>query len=462
MIPICRFLLAEKAFHKIDIFEQRDEVGGVWNISSASDKYGEIIPIPQVDAHPPPEDSNHPEQETFPSPMYNELETNIPKELMGFSDFAFPAEYQVFPRHQDIKQYLIEYAKEIRSLIQFQSHVIGVELENAQLGTWKVTRRCLKDNAVKTSIYDAVVAANGHYAVPYVPAIPGISAFSKAFPDTVQHAKHYLSRDPFKNKKVLVIGNSASGVDISAQISEVCQLPILMSVRSESELPPRTIKQVTYPEIQVFLNPDTYDRAVQFKDGHVEEHIDAILFCTGYLYALPFLHQFTPPLISDGQRVQGLYQHLFSIEHPTIVFPVLPQKAVPLPHAENQAAVFSRVWSGRLTLPSKEIMYKWEEETIRQRGAGREFHYLPFPADLQYLNQMYDWALSAEPKFGLENQGQGKIGTYWGEEQSWIRARLAVMRDEFAKQGERRHSIRSLKELGFEFAMNRTPPTSKI
>ncbi|KAI5305636.1 hypothetical protein KEM56_003796 [Ascosphaera pollenicola] len=451
-LAAAKYLLAEKSFDKIDLFEQRDEVGGVWNISNAADKEKDQISIPQLDAHPPPEDSEHPEREAFSSPMYQDLETNIPKELMGFSDLAFPKECQVFPRHQDVKEYLIKYAKDIRSLIQFQTHIIGVEPDNAQLGTWRVTRRYLKDNSVKTSVYDAVVASNGHYAVPSVPAIPGISAWHKAFPETIIHAKQYLSRERYDKKKVLVIGNSASGVDISAQISEVCELPILMSVRSKSELPPRTVKQITYPEIEVFLDPETHDRAVQFKDGHVEEHIDAIIFCTGYLYSLPFIKGLTPPLISDGQRVQAVYQHLFHIEHPTIVFPVLAQRVVPLPQAENQAAVFSRVWSGRLTLPSKEEMYRWEEEVIQRQGSGKGFHYLSYPQDRQYLNLMYEWAISAESRSGLENKGQGKIGAYWGEEQGWIRERIAAMRDAFARQGERRHSITSLKELGFEFA----------
>ncbi|KAI5285735.1 hypothetical protein KEM54_000335, partial [Ascosphaera aggregata] len=423
----------------------------------------EKISIPQVNPHPQAEQrSDIPRQGAFVSPMYHGLETNIPKEIMGFSDLPFPQNCQVFPRYQDIQQYLVKYADDIRSLIQFQMHIISVELNDSLAGTWRVTRISLKDGSVKSTIYDAVVAANGHYAVPYVPSIPGITAWNKAFPGRLLHAKQYLSKEQFADKKVLVVGNSASGIDISAQVSEVSHIPILMSVKSKSELPPRTVEQITYPEIEVFLNPETLNRAVQFKDGHIEEDIDAVIFCTGYYYSLPFLKETAPPLISNGLRVHAVYQHLFHIEHPTIVFPVLPQRVVPLPHAENQSAVFSRVWSGRLSLPSKGEMYRWEQEQIDKQGSGKTFHYLPYPEDMHYLNQMYNWAASAETRSGLENGGQGKLGTYWGDEQSWIRERIVLMRDAFAKQGEERHSISSLKELGFNFVRKQTPLSAKI
>jgi hypothetical protein len=38
-------------------------------------------------------------------------------------------------------------------------------------------------------------------------------------------------------------------------------------------------------ELPTFLPPTAYDRGIKFADGRIEEHVDAIVFCTGYFYS---------------------------------------------------------------------------------------------------------------------------------------------------------------------------------
>ncbi|KAJ5181217.1 hypothetical protein N7491_000772 [Penicillium cf. griseofulvum] len=356
-----KYLLAEKCFDQIEVFEQRSSVGGVWNYTPSSSKKGMSTTVPHLIPHEPAEkpvwiDHTEGREATFVSPLYDRLETNIPKELMRYSDKAFPLDAQLFPKHRTVKQYLEEYAEDVESFIKFETQVLDVKPKDENISTWSLTAKSLRTGIDTTHIYDAVVVASGHFTVPYLPDIPGIQAWDASHPGTISHSKFYNSPEPFQGKKVVVVGSSASGLDIGAQINEVSQGKVLVSQRSESYLaaPPNGDK-IICPEIVEFL-PPSYDRGIKFADGRIEEHIDAIVFCTGYFYSYPFLSSLNPPVVTHGWRTMNVYQQLFYIEHPTLVFPVLSQRVIPFPMAENHAAVFSRVWSARLTLPPKDEM----------------------------------------------------------------------------------------------------------
>lgn len=371
---------------------------------------------------------------------------------MQFSDLPFPKGTQLFPEFEKVLEYLQKYSEDVKHLIQFHVQVLDVRLEDERVGRWAVTRKDLKSGLVRTDIYDAVVAASGHYNVPYVPSIKGISTWHETYRDSIRHSKFYTSPDAYKDKKVIVVGNSASGVDIGNQINSVCKGPLLSSTRSESYFTTGTdTGKREYPPIAEFLSPKTHNRAVRFENGEIEDDIDSIVFCTGYLYSFPFLETLEPSVITDGSRTLHAYQHLFYTTQPTLVFPVLTQKVIPFPTAEAQSSVFARVWSGRLSLPSKEEMDAWEEQTQISRGSGKSFHVLGFPMDADYINYMHDWAARAKPCPDLENEGRGKEGPYWAEKERWIRQRFTQIKQAFVEQGEARHHIENMEDLGFDF-----------
>ncbi|KAJ5803878.1 uncharacterized protein N7518_000181 [Penicillium psychrosexuale] len=452
-----KYLLAEKYFDQIEVFEQRSSVGGVWNYSPSSSKEGRSTAVPHLTPHEPVEkpvwiDHNGGREATFVSPVYDRLETNIPKELMRYSDMAFPLESQLFPKHRTVKQYLEEYGEDVKGLIHFETQVLEVKLKDESLSTWSLTSKSLQTGIDTTHTYDAVVVASGHFTVPYIPDILGIQAWDASYPGAISHSKFYNSPEPFQGQKVVVVGSSASGLDIGSQINEVSQGKLLVSQRSESYLAASANDdKIICPEIVEFLPPTTYDRGIKFADGRIEEHVDAVVFCTGYFYSYPFLSSLNPPVVTHGWRTMNVYQQLFYIEHPTLVFPVLSQRVIPFPMAENHAAVFSRVWSARLTLPPKDEMKAWEASEIEAKGDGKDFHLLPFPMDADYLNFLYDWAKKANPRPGLSSNGQGKLGTRWGERERWMRAHFPEIRRAFVQRGDARSEIKDLAELGFDF-----------
>ncbi|PWY79637.1 FAD/NAD(P)-binding domain-containing protein [Aspergillus heteromorphus CBS 117.55] len=456
-----KYLLAEKHFERVDVFEKRSSAGGVWNYCPGTLKENLITAVPQLDPNRPLEEplwyptagQEKPLEPVFVSPLYKHLDTNIPKELMGYGDQSFEPDSQVFPKHFTVKKYLDEYAEEIRDIIRFETQVVDLRKAGGVADPWSLTTKSLREGTEKTHSYDAVVVASGHYDVPYTPDILGISDWNTRYPGIISHSRLFDSAEFFRQKKVIVVGTSASGLDIGNQISEVCKGALLISQRSESPLAPTvpSPNKIYRPEIVEFLPPGSHERAVRFADGHIEQDIDAIVFCTGYLYSFPFLPSLERPVISNGRRAQNTYQHLFYIYDPTLVFPALPQRIIPLPLSENQAAVFARVWSGRLSLPAQDEMRAWEDSTIAEKGNETPFHFLSFPLDADYLNFFHDWAARAEPRQGLANDGNGKQCNYWGEKQKWIRRMLPEIKRTFLEKAQERDSIKTLEQLGYDF-----------
>lgn len=371
---------------------------------------------------------------------------------MRYSDKPFPSEAQLFPKHHTVKEYLEDYARDVKSLIYFETQVSDVRLKQSEGAIWELETTDLQTGRSSIRTYDAVVVASGHFTVPHIPDIAGIEVWNRSNPEAISHSKFYDSPEAFRGKKVIVVGNSASGLDIGAQINEVSKGKVIVSQRSESYLAASAPSdKIICPEISEFLSPAQHDRAIRFANGHVEEQVDAVVFCTGYLYSYPFLESLNPPVVTHGWRTMNVYQQLFYIEQPTLVFPVLLQRVIPFPMAENQAAVFARVWSGRLKLPSKADMQASEDVEVANKGDGKAFHILSFPLDADHLNFLYDWTASAEPRIELANGGKGKLGTYWGERERWMRAHFPDIRRAFVQQGDKRGSIKTLAELGFNF-----------
>ena len=458
-----RYLLAEDRFDLIDVYEQQASFGGVWNYTK--EPHG-TIDIPQPNRHQPLEDpiwrSPNSSQNgiidkdpvaTFVSPMYEHLEANIPHFIMKHSDKPLE-DNQLFPSRETILTYLEEYAQDIQHLVHFQTQVTNVRCVNQESeALWLVKSKDLKTNSFSLASYDAVIVANGHYAIPHIPSITGMTAWNEAYPGLITHSKHYRRPSPYTNKKVLIVGNSASGTDIASQIATVSLHPLLLSSHSKSDLFPfsASYKQ-DVPEISEFLPPSKFNRAVRFANNRIETDLDAILFATGYHYSFPFLTSLKPPLSPTGARVENLYQHIFYTPSPSLAFIGLPSKIIPFRTFEAQAAVIARVLAGRLSLPSGGEMWKWEREVLKKRGGGRAFHVLPYPTDFEYHDALVEWAERAEGETGDdEGKGRGKKERKWNEKEYWTRERFPAIKAKFAERGEGRHEVKSMEELGFDY-----------
>lgn len=443
-LSAAKYLRAQGAFDSIVIFEQQDEIGGVWNYS---DQIPAPYPAPQQDPFlqpdaPIPQSASHGDDDgdsqapapVFPSPMYQTLHANIPGVLMQFTDKEFPAGGWAFPKRETIQQYLLEYSEDVRSLIRFCYQVDEVTHSSRDgQDKWSLRAHSTVRSERIEETFDAVVMANGHYAIPFIPNMKDLDLFQKSHPSVITHSKHYRTPEPFRGKKVIVVGNGPSGVDIALQINRVCQQPALLSVRQET--PPDRLAHTGCREVGEISEFLIDQRGVRFIDGTVETDIDAIVFCTGFLYSYPFLPELQHKLISNGKAVHGLYQHLFCIEHPTLVFPGLNIKSIPWALCEAQAAVFSAVWSNDLALPPVEDMRSWNRELETLKGDALQI-FKPLE-DGHYINRMHDWA--------VKSKRLGKEPPWWDNTMFWRRKVFAEAKLKFEQQGCK---ATNLEELG--------------
>lgn len=451
-----RYLEAESHFKAIDIFEQRSSFGGLWNYSpeysTGKTEVPQTSPIQPLEepiwtgnTAQDPNMGNNDCRLEFSTPMYESLETNLPHFLMEYSDDQSLRNNQLYPSRESTLQYLRSYADEVRHRVKFQTQVIDV-LQETRNGrdSWQLRYRCLRSGTTDMGTYDAIVVASGHFSTTFLPEIRGIGQWNHDYPGIISHSKFFQRPQDFKDKKVLVVGCSASGYDISAQIASYSKSPVMVSVRSDPPFEIMPGSMVRMPEIVELLSSAHHNRAVRFSNEHIETDIDAMVFCTGYFYSYPFLSSFLPELIDTGDHVRHLYQHIFSIDHPSLVFASLLTRVVPFRTVEGQAAVIARVWSDRLQLPSKHEMVAWEK-SISESRRGKQAHRLGSPEDLDYYDSLIEWAMQAN------GHVWSKLPPKWSRRERWVRGKCGEILKAFRLHGEARHDIRTMEELDFLF-----------
>jgi len=369
---------------------------------------------------------------------------------MAFSDAFWADECQLFPRHEVVQKYLQGYAQDVVSMIHFATQVQDVRLTPTD--DWSVSLLDLRTKQRKVEIYDAVIVATGHYNTPYIPSIPGLTEWAAAHPGSISHSKYYREPSVYRGKKVAVIGNGPSGIDISHSLTAFCMAPLLLSGKSANPVA-ASITDPHIAQVPAITHMTASTRTLHFSDGRAEPSVDALLFCTGYLYTAPALAPLAPPPIASGAHVAHTYKHVFYGAAPTLAFVGLPQRVVPFPLAEAQAAVVARVYSGRLALPPRAELCSWDCDRRTRLGPAdlARFHDLPFPEDALYINEFVDWAAKAQRRDGLENDGVGKTPKRWGDREFWMRARFGAIKGAFMAKGSERVHVRTVEELGFVF-----------
>ena len=203
----------------------------------------------------------------------------------------------------------------------------------------------------------------------------------KNFKGSVLHSHLYRVADEYKDKTVLVLGGSASGRDIAVEISQ-CAKDVLLSHRGEfgiCELPSNVTE---HPPIEMIADNGT----VVLNSSQYS--VDAIVFCTGYLYNFPFLHE-SCGIKVERNRISPLYKHMFNANHPSMAFIGVPSIVCPFHLFSMQARWIIKVLEGADTLPSKDNMLKDCEKELRSRlRAGipeKYFHRFDKGENLEYF-----------------------------------------------------------------------------
>ncbi|GAA5931429.1 uncharacterized protein JCM15063_001464 [Sporobolomyces koalae] len=336
------------------------------------------------------------------SPMYPSLRTNVPTSLMQYRGCPFPPEVGLFPSHAQVQAYLEAYAEDLLPNIKYNHRVTCIRHttpadSDPALGhprrRWFAEISPIDGTAGPfTEQFDCVMVANGHYSKPYVPWTEGLASWSRE----LLHARWYRTAEAFRNKTVLVVGNSASGYDITRELAGLVHSQrteheprddrplkkVYQSARSPSKLgipfdapdAPEWAREITVvPAIRRISN-----HLVTFEDGTSRDDIDTIIFATGYYFTFPFLrasdapwddHPVTrpPPTptstststsqlstapVDGGLRLHHLDdRHLFYLPDPTIAFLCLPYLVIPFPLAQLQARLASLHFVNHPQLP---------------------------------------------------------------------------------------------------------------
>ena len=363
--------------HAPTVFEKTDRIGGIWCFR---------------DGHQ--------------GGPYRSVRLQTSKFTSLFSDFPPPESMSIFPGVSELNQYLNDYAGhfQLRPHIQLETALESLAHDG---GGWHLTLR-KADGGLHTQSFDAVSICIGNFWQPKTVYYPGIEVFQ----GERLHSANYHSPEIFRGKRVLIIGNGVSGMDIAVDAAgEAAQ--VVMSLRSKKMIIPRMfgfttndgsispVKRLiinrqrtedilqewrasipqhmaclesadllpTFPvkesvllvscdfprvasEGKILFKPEV--RAVsasqcEFQDGS-REAIDIIVDCTGYEEtSFPFL----PPSI----KADELYKHQFHPDHPRLCF--IGRKHASLsviPTMELEARWFSKVLSGACKLPGADAM----------------------------------------------------------------------------------------------------------
>ncbi|CAI2311294.1 unnamed protein product [Caenorhabditis sp. 36 PRJEB53466] len=316
--------------HQVDVFEQTDKVGGTWVYSE------------ETGCH---------------SSMYKVMKTNLPKEAMLFQDLPFREDLPSFMSHEDVLEYLDEYAKDLP--IQFNANVIQVKRTE---GAWKVV---LESNSTKTFyIYDAVFVCNGHFFAPLNPYN------GSPFRGTLLHSHDYRKADNYSGKRVLIVGAGPSGIDITLQVAQTAAHVTLISKKATYPVLPSTVLQVATHVKSVDVSGVTTSEGDHFE-------ADVIIVCTGYVFKFPFLDSSLVQLKHNDLMVSPLYEHLCHVEYPSSLFFIgLPLGTITFPLFEVQVKYALSLIAGKGKLPTDGEIRNFEDARLQGLQNPAAFHVL--------------------------------------------------------------------------------------
>jgi len=142
-------------------------------------------------------------------------------------------------RHWKVVEEYLQSLLDRRGYQEYVSYNVTVELVKKDLasGKWVVTLRQPLENGTEdrwwTESFDSVIVASGHYTVPFIPSTPGLAELESKFPGTVEHSKAWRNPEKYKGKRVVVVGASISGADISWTLADFAEIPLISVTRGK-------------------------------------------------------------------------------------------------------------------------------------------------------------------------------------------------------------------------------------
>jgi len=160
---------------------------------------------------------------------YERLCLHTVKQYSMLPHIDFPDHYPLYvPRHQ-VVEYLENYAEHFDIKPQFNKSV--KRISKGTKGNWQVALE-----SANSLVAENVIVATGLNRIPNRPELKG----EEIFQGTVEHSGTYKNAQPYKGKKVLVVGMGNSGAEIALDLSEQ-GAETFLSVRGPVVLVPRDL-----------------------------------------------------------------------------------------------------------------------------------------------------------------------------------------------------------------------------
>ncbi|OJJ20241.1 monooxygenase [marine bacterium AO1-C] len=324
------------------------------------------------------------------------------KTLSQYADFTFDdfdPSVADYPSHDELRRYFQAYARRfgLYDHIEFGTMVNHCNRIDDQ--TWEVTIE--QQGKTRTETFTDLVVCNGHHWQPRYPQYPG------EFTGEFLHSHVYKKSDPFRDKKVLVIGGGNSACDVAVETSRVSEqtaiswrrgyriipkfvmgvptdvfgartyfLPtwlrtrmsdILINVmigsnekyglpKAESKfgathptINSELLYKIRHGKVQPKVDIERFDgKMVHFKDG-TSEAFDTIIACTGFVLVHPF---FDKDFIDYSAGPVPLYLKMFHESYRNLYFVGMFQPLGCIwPGAELQSKIMAREIAGKWERP---------------------------------------------------------------------------------------------------------------
>ncbi|MED7789213.1 NAD(P)-binding domain-containing protein [Francisella sp. 19X1-34] len=338
----------------VTVFEKTNNVAGVWNYR---------------------------EQE---GALYKNLRTNLPKEIMAFENarVSYKAD-KSFISYDEVRNYLEDNAKvwQVDGNVYLNSEVVRLEpIEKlSDQPIWELTY--LKNQESFKEKFNFVIVCNGHFNIPKIPLdMDGVDRVK----DYISHSKSYRSSNNHA-KRVLCIGYSSSGMDISQELLN-SDREVYVSLREldskkeqhNLESSKKGIKFIS--GIQKFEKTENGCLAITANQNNIE--IDEVIFCTGYKYNFPFLSQ---NIVSTKDNiVEPLYNQLLHERYLNLAFVGLPWKTLPFVLSECQAIFLANFWQQNQTNMPKILAKLQDSKTHRASFDNNSLKYYHMLGDEQW------------------------------------------------------------------------------
>jgi putative flavoprotein involved in K+ transport len=258
---------------------------------------------------------------------YDSLKLFSPSSLSSLPGMKMQGCWSQYPYRNEVIQYLEDYARKFELPIRRQQKVTSIEKD--------------QDFAIHTESGEffkakAIINATGSFNCPFKPSIEGTDVFQ----GEILHASEYRTPEPFKDRRILVVGGGNSAVQIAVELSAISHtsLAVLKPIKIVNQKrfgidlhywlrstgldafqfwrlgkkTPTTSSVIDLGDYEVRLkegNPDQRKMFTTFtRDGVVwpdstEEKVDTVIFATGYRPELTHLKE-TGAIGLDGKPLQ--------------------------------------------------------------------------------------------------------------------------------------------------------------